>query len=219
MTTTSPAGVNGRSRKSLEHQLDRFDSILDGLADALNESVADAVKDAVGLAVKEAVQAVVAELLTNPQVVAKFAEAHGLTRQPPTEPTQAPAQQKPGWRERMKARWCAVRSAAARAKGWVVAKVAGVGRKVWSSVTFVGRLAAASRKNTAVAVGTGLLVGAGCYWAGPIVASAACGLAASVAIVVAGLLRPLWPLLGMVSTPAEGAFSLDRTRAVSDSDR
>jgi hypothetical protein len=41
-TATTPA-ANGRARKSLEHQLDRFDSILDGLANALNESVADAV--------------------------------------------------------------------------------------------------------------------------------------------------------------------------------
>src|SRR5262245_21144940 len=103
-TTTSPAGVNGRSRKSLETHLDRFDSILDGLADALNESVADAVKDAVGLAVREAVQAVVAELLTNPQVVAKLAEAHELSHEPPAELTQTPAPQKPSWRERMKAR-------------------------------------------------------------------------------------------------------------------
>jgi hypothetical protein len=48
MSTPTIAAANGRARKSLEGQLDQFDRILDGLADALNGSVADAVKDAVG---------------------------------------------------------------------------------------------------------------------------------------------------------------------------
>lgn len=197
MTTTSPAGVNGRSRKSLEHQLDRFDSILDGLADALNESVADAVKDAVGLAVREAVQAVVAELLTNPQVVARLAEAHGLNHQSQAEPCQAP--QRPSWRERMRARWQAVKSAASSAKHWVVAKLVGGVRKVWSSMTFVGRLAAASRRNTVLAVGVGLTVGAGCYLCGPVVASVIGGIAGAAVAFVARLLRPVWPLVGVMT--------------------
>src|SRR3954452_9425712 len=112
MTTTSPAGVNGRSRKSLEHQLDRFDSILDGLANALNESVADAVKDAVGHAVREAVQAVVAELGATPQVAQALAAAHGFVP-PATTPVvsvprptpQPPAPRGPTLRERSGARW------------------------------------------------------------------------------------------------------------------
>jgi hypothetical protein len=198
MTTTSPAGVNGRSRKSLEHQLDRFDSILDGLADALNESVADAVKDAVGLAVKEAVQAVVAELLTNPQVVVKLAEAHGLIRQPQTESEQTPAPQKPSWRERMKVRWQAVKSAASRAKGWVVAKLVSGVCKVCSSVTFVSRLVATSRRNTVMAIGVGALVGAACYLSGPVVASVVSGVAGAAVAFVTRLLRPVWPLARMV---------------------
>src|SRR5262245_5577972 len=198
MTTTSPAGVNGRSRKSLEHQLDRFDSILDGLANALNESVADAVKDAVGLAVREAVQAVVAGLLTNPQVVAKLAEAHGLIRQPQTEQSQTQEPQKPSWREQMKGRWHAVKSAAASAKDWVVAKLAGGIRKVWSSVTFVGRLVAASRRNAVLAVAVGLTVGVGCYLCGPVVASVVSGVAGAAGAFVARLLKPAWPLVRMV---------------------
>jgi hypothetical protein len=59
MSTPTSAATNRRARKSLEGQFDRFDRILDGLADALNESVADAVRDAVGQAVREAVGAVV----------------------------------------------------------------------------------------------------------------------------------------------------------------
>src|SRR3954464_7038079 len=54
MSTTN---MNGRvPRKTLANQLDRLDTILDGLADALNEAVADAVKQAVTVAVQAAVQ-------------------------------------------------------------------------------------------------------------------------------------------------------------------
>src|SRR5262249_17188943 len=65
--------ANGTARKSLAQQIDRLDSILDGLADALNEAVATAVKEAVGLAVKEAVRGVLVELLGNPDVLRQLA--------------------------------------------------------------------------------------------------------------------------------------------------
>lgn len=58
------AKTNGRVRKSLADQLDRFDHMLDGLAEGLNEAVAGAVK--------EAVQAVVIELLTNANLQAQL---------------------------------------------------------------------------------------------------------------------------------------------------
>src|SRR5690242_838089 len=108
MSTQASPPANGRARKSLEHQLDRLDAIIDGLADALDGAVADAVKVAVGRAVKEAVQAVVAELLTNPQVAGKIAEAHGLTR--PTAPPEPAALKGPTWQERLAARFHRVRA-------------------------------------------------------------------------------------------------------------
>src|SRR3954452_20403638 len=93
MSTPNALSANGRARKSLEHQLDRFDSILDGLANALNESVADAVKDAVGQAVREAVQAVGGEVVAHPQGAQALGAGQGfvppaptLTPQPPTPP-------------------------------------------------------------------------------------------------------------------------------------
>src|SRR6516165_7567654 len=113
MSTPTSAPANGRARKSLEGQLDRFDSILDGLADALNESVADAVRDAVGQAVREAVQAVVAELVANPDVAKALAAANGLTA-----PTAAP--KGPSWRDRVRARWHRLRSGAAAVTGRVI---------------------------------------------------------------------------------------------------
>jgi hypothetical protein len=74
MTTAT----NGQARKTLASQLDRLDSILDGLSDALNEAVATAVegaveravKQAVGEAVRETLQAVIAEVVSNPDLLA-----------------------------------------------------------------------------------------------------------------------------------------------------
>jgi len=66
MTTTT--NTNGRVRTSLASQIDRLDSILDGLAEAINETVVAAVQEAVGRAVREAVQATLAEVLRNPQL-------------------------------------------------------------------------------------------------------------------------------------------------------
>src|SRR5215468_8536696 len=75
MTTTT---TNGSVRKTLASQLDRLDSILDGLSDALNGAVASAVegaveravRQAVGEAVRETLQAVIAEMISNPGLVA-----------------------------------------------------------------------------------------------------------------------------------------------------
>jgi hypothetical protein len=64
--------TNSKVRKSLSEQIDRLDTILDGLAEALNGAVADAVTQAVGLAVKEAVQTVLTEILSNPDLRAQL---------------------------------------------------------------------------------------------------------------------------------------------------
>ena len=64
MTMTLDNGV----RKTLASQIDRLDSILDGLAENLNEAVADSVKGAVTVAVQEAVHAALVEILSNAQV-------------------------------------------------------------------------------------------------------------------------------------------------------
>ncbi|MFO0877574.1 MAG: hypothetical protein U0840_09380 [Gemmataceae bacterium] len=71
------------TRKSLADQLDRFDTMLDGLAEAIPEAVADAVRVAVAEAVREAVQHAITEVLTHPEVLARIREA--------TTPQPAPA--------------------------------------------------------------------------------------------------------------------------------
>ena len=68
MTLQTNNEADKKVRKSLSEQIDRLDSLLDGLADNLNAAVADAVRDAVGGAVREAVQATLLELLAHPEI-------------------------------------------------------------------------------------------------------------------------------------------------------
>src|SRR5436190_17786932 len=78
MTTTMMA--NGQLRKSLGEQIDRLDGILATLPEMLHKAVAEAV----GVAVQQAVQAVMTELLTNAELLAKV---RGVTAPPmPVEP-------------------------------------------------------------------------------------------------------------------------------------
>ena len=78
---TTKSYANGQVRKTLASQIDRLDTMLDGLGDALSESVATAVQEAVSLAVKEAVQTVLTEVLTNPDLRKRL--------EPPSPPPQA----------------------------------------------------------------------------------------------------------------------------------
>jgi hypothetical protein len=199
MSTLTIAAANGRARKSLEHQLDRFDSILDGLADALNESVSDAVKDAVGQAVREAVQAVVAELVANPDVARALAAAHGLTA-PPAPPPAPAVPRGPTWRERMKARWHRLRSGVAAVTGRVVGAVAGRLRSTRAVLTAAVRLARSDRRGVTLAALVGVVVAVGCHLCGPPVASAVAGATSAVLTLVGWVLRPLAPVLPLLAS-------------------
>jgi hypothetical protein len=96
MTTTT----NGQARKTLASQLDRLDSILDGLSEGLNEAVATAVEGAVGRAVKQAVgeavretlQAVIADALTNADLLAaaRALLTPGSPAEVPADPPEPP---------------------------------------------------------------------------------------------------------------------------------
>ena len=79
---TNTIEVNGPARKTLASQLDRLDSILDGLSEGLNDAVASAVREAVGLAVHEAVQAV----LTNPALRGQLPRPAEAESAPPDGP-------------------------------------------------------------------------------------------------------------------------------------
>src|SRR4051812_30124658 len=96
--------INGRKRPTLSEQIQRLDTILDGLADNLNEAVAAAVKEAVGMAVKEAIQAVLNEVLSNPELLAKLRPEPVVKSEPAPVAVAIPvAEKKPGWLTRLAA--------------------------------------------------------------------------------------------------------------------
>jgi hypothetical protein len=166
-TTTT---TNGKLRKSLAEQIDRLDSILDGLADALNESVAAAVKEAAGVAVREAVQAVLSELLAHPAVT-QLLNAPAADPAPPA----ADGPRGPGLGGRL----------AAGAKAGCVGLWART-RRGWGAVLPRLSLLHQHRRQLLVAAGVGLVAGFMAYVAGPVLAA---GLAAAASFTAAVALR------------------------------
>jgi hypothetical protein len=98
MSTTTPS-LNGRMKKTLSFQLDRLDTILDGLAEALNGAVAEAVKEAVGPAAREAVRVALNEAM---------AQAAVEKPQPVVEKPQAAPSPVGGFWSKAKAMVCSV---------------------------------------------------------------------------------------------------------------
>ena len=111
-----------QQRKQLSDQLDRFDQILDGLAEGLNGAMADAAREGTRLAVKDAI----VEILTNPDLRAAI-QGTGpvpVTAEPapPPAPTSAWAKVKDLLRRARAALAGAVRAA----RSFVVRKVSAV---------------------------------------------------------------------------------------------
>jgi hypothetical protein len=201
MTTTT----NGDARKTLSSQLDRLDSILDGLSDALDEAVASAVqgaveravRHAVAAAVKETFQAVIAEALSNPDLLAAVRALLG-----PGTPAGVPADL-PERPRGLLGRACdglkaglGVAAAACGGAGAYVRRQAGVitsvARTGWLLLNrFRGRLL--------MACGVGLATGAVTFLAGPWVAVAASSVAGFVTTLAVQAANGLRKLLG---TPA-----------------
>jgi hypothetical protein len=148
MTTTNS---DGRSRKSLAEQIDRLDSILDGLSEALE----GAVQQAVGAAVRETLQAVLAELLNNPVLLAALRDPGEPPTPPAAEPSRPQAELPRG--QRPPSCW-------QRARRWLC----GTFRGLWQACTSWVRWL----RPALAAGGVGLLTGAAVYVAGPWVAAA-----------------------------------------------
>jgi hypothetical protein len=204
MTATN---TNARPpRKSLATQLDRLDTILDGLADGLNEAVATAVKEAVVIAV----EAVLREMLTN----------HELQRRLRSEPVVAePTVVQPSLVRRaasavgrsLRSCWCWL-TAKARSFGARTAVVASVGvpalmvrvrhgmtafaRRIWSTVVVAAMMTCRYRRALVIALVVGTLIGVGCYLAGPGVASCVSGVAGFFGSLIASALNHLRRMLG-----------------------
>ena len=212
MSTTT---LNNGVRKTLASQLDRLDTILDGLAENLNEAVAiaaaNSVKEIVNVAVQEAVRAALVEILTNVEVQKR------LIHERPTTPTMIQLREKAGscwsWIIRAaKGTWTKIVMASNKVKemGSSLVRVASTKvqqarkeivrsiRKGWMLMTVLAALAKRFRRQLLLAVGVGVLVGVVCYFAGREIASIGCGLAGFLGSLATGAtnrLRRMLPFL------------------------
>src|SRR5262245_1718899 len=193
MTTTT----NGQVRKTLASQLDRLDSILDGLSDALDGAVASAVesavRQAVSQAVRETLQAVIAEALTNADLLAaaRTLLAPGTAADVPADPPERP--------RGLFRRACdgiksglGVAAAACNGAGAYVAKRAAA---VKSAARSGWRLLSRFRGRLLIACGVGVAAGALTYLAGPwlaVAASSAAGFVTTLAVQAVSGLRKLF---------------------------
>jgi hypothetical protein len=183
MSTTT---ANGRSqRTSLAQQIDRLDLILDNLSEGLQEAVAEAVK----VAVTRAVEAALVEVLTNAELRRHLMPVPPVARANAAETVWARAARFAlGCRQsaRMAAGglWSAVRAVSGKALDAGQRVSQQVQRRLMHFVRLIrrggGEAVSFLRqvwRSLAVALGFGLVVGVGCFLAGPVVASAVSGLA------------------------------------------
>jgi hypothetical protein len=195
---TAKTNTNGQIRKTLADQIDRLDSMLDGLAEGLNDAVAAAVKDAVGPAVQQAVQAVLREALANPELLARLGAVVAPAPATPTQATPAAATvTKTTWKQR----WIWVRQ---KVTTWVTAVRMECGRRlgqagrcvtcVWNRLLVLGRFPYSLLTAAAVAVAAGV---AACF-AQPWLA-AAVGYLTAFAAMLAVRVRTAW---GRLTRPA-----------------
>jgi hypothetical protein len=210
MATTT---LNAGARKTLASQLDRLDTIIDGLADNLNEAVAlaaaDSMKEIVNVAVQEAVHAALVEVLSNAELRKRLAN---------------PADGRPTTIRLVRSCWAWIVGTAKgiwnkivavtymagdrlKAQGGPLLAATGVKlqqtrkeiarrfRSGWMLMTALAALAKRFRTQLLVALGIGVLVGAVCYFAGREVASLGCGLAGCVGSLASGAVNRLRQIL------------------------
>jgi hypothetical protein len=194
----------------LASQIDRLETILAGLTDTLGRTVAEAVQDAVSKAVELAVR----EVLTNPELLQALQAQTAPSLQPAKEgsltktlrqtyTTVCEKASSAGMSLRKKAGWAWSKLGgvcswigSGLTTGWTMI-CAGYNKLASGSVAFCQTLPAllmllwAYRKPLLVALGVGILLGVGTYWAGPFVASFFSGLAGFVGALVFSLLRRL----------------------------
>jgi hypothetical protein len=178
--------TNGRGqRPSLAQQIERLDRILDNLSEGLQEAVAEAVK----MAVTRAVEAALVEVLTNPEL------RRHLLPEPPVTPARTSVsrwENIAGFVRRCGCRvwsgvvrlWSSVPalivfllSAGQNASQQAKRRLTSVAQTIWWRGVAGIRFFRQVRRSLAVALGIGVLVGVGCFVAGPVVASAVSGVA------------------------------------------
>jgi hypothetical protein len=210
MTNTTSINGNathGQQKKTLAAQLDRLDILIDALDKVLPEVIAEAVQQAIGTAVQQAIEALMRELLTRPELLL------ALAPQPIQNPTPADTAETTHKPSPIRRAWSWVSAKVTGAASWVcnkirqtiscVCSVAGAAcRKLKPigalALLAVGGLVGWLRRHpgtVALASLVGLLVGTAGYLAGPLICSAALGLAGSVASLAGSTLAPVFRFL------------------------
>jgi hypothetical protein len=164
MSANATAQLNGRpQRKQLSEQLDRLDTIIDALAEALPGAVADACKEGARAAVKDAI----VEILTN----AEFQSLLGKVRPeivipvPASTPGQTSASRKSNHWERFKSKIAAVRDAVSSTATKVKDAIVGRCNAARDTVVAVGTAAGEMipvKRILLTGLGVGLVVGVAC---------------------------------------------------------
>ena len=159
-----------------------FDS--QALSEGLNDAVAQAVKDAVGTAVKEAVQAVLHEVLTSPELLARL----GASALPIAAAPAAPKAPKASWKQRWATAWKGLTARLAAARAACGRRLASVRRECGRRLELAHRRAigawqqlrvlACFKYQLLIAVAVGLAAGVAVYFAGPWLAATAGGVGA-----------------------------------------
>jgi hypothetical protein len=189
---------NGRlQRKSLANEIDRLDGILDGLDEALAGAVEMAVRDVTGKVVREAVEATLREVLSSPELIRAALAQHAPVATPVPQ-TQQRSTLKGWFKQKLALLSQKAKRNAISAWSWCVSKLKKGCSWVWARCKNVAsgvKLAWTFRNTTAVAVTVGVLVGVGAYFAGPVIASSACGLGGAMTTVAGMILWPLWKLM------------------------
>jgi hypothetical protein len=166
-------------RKQLSDQLDRLDSILDGLGDGLNGAVADAAREGTRLAVHDAI----VEMMTNPTLRTKLHQS--TAPETPAEPVHA--NEKPSFWKRMKAyAGQAVESVGHMASNAMTAvkdKVKALSQKAAETVQSIRDLG--TLKTTVLVVG--LTVAVVSFMAPHVASAALAGISSAVAVVAVRL--------------------------------
>jgi hypothetical protein len=194
---------HGQQKKTLAAQLDRLDTIIDALDEALPGAVADAVQQAVSAAVKQAAEAVLREVLGNPGLL------RALNPQP-TPPAERARKPSPAGRV-----WSWLCGKVVNAGAWLSEKgkqaVRGACSLARTACAGVRRAAAgiwglagwARRHPVKLAVATlvGLAVGVAGYLGGPAVSSGMLGLAGALSSLVGSTLAPVFRLLSGWQSP------------------
>ena len=177
MTTMTNPNANGRKRPNLGEQINRLDSMLDGLSEGLNDAVADAVKVAVGDAVQQAVKTVLTEVLTNPEILAKL---HPATQKPaPAQPTAEPItlrQRLDSFFGRVRNWLGGLRTACAEKVETVKALISYDWRRTIDRLATMWRVVRPFKAPILLALGVGLMIGVGVWYAGPWFGAVASGI-------------------------------------------